>query len=103
MEKTLMLGKVESKMRKVRQRMRWLDSTSDSLDTNLRKLWEAVEEMGAWCAALDGVTKSWNTTKHNIAKITKQCSMRPVQVFFMSLCPSPDSHQDCSILMGFTG
>ena len=52
-----MLGKVESKMRKVQQRMRWLDSTSDSLDTNLSKLWETVEDTGAWCAALRGVTE----------------------------------------------
>ena len=57
MERTPMLGKVESKMRKVQQRMRWLDSTSDSLDTNLSKLWETVEEAGAWCAALRGVTE----------------------------------------------
>ena len=83
--------------------MRWLDSTTNSLDTNLSKLWETVEERGDWHAAFHGDTKSWNMTKHNIAKITKQCSMRPVEVFLMSLCPSPDSHQDFSISMGFTG
>jgi len=103
LEKILMLGKIESKRRKGQQRVRWLDSTTNSLDTNLSKLWDTVEERGDWHAALHGVTKSWNMTKHNIAKITEQCAMRPVEVFLMSLCPSPDSHQDCSISMGFTG
>ena len=87
LEKTLMLGKIESKRRKGQQRMRWLDSTANSLDTNLSKLWETVKERGAWHAALHGVAKSWTTTKHNIAKLTKQCSMRPGEVCLMSCVP----------------
>ena len=54
-----MLGKIEGKRRRGRQRMRWLDSTTDSLDMNLSKLWEMVEDRGASRAAVHGVTKSW--------------------------------------------
>ena len=57
LEKTLMLGKIEGKRREW-QRMRWLDTTTDSMDTNLSKLWEIVEDRGAWHAAAHGITKS---------------------------------------------
>ena len=58
-EKTLMLGKLEGRSRRHQQRMRWLDSISDSMDMNLRKLQEAVEDGGAWHVAVHGVAKSW--------------------------------------------
>ena len=58
LEKTLMLGKIEGRRRRGQQRMRWLDSTTDSVAMNLSKLWEMVEDRGAWCAAVHGVTKS---------------------------------------------
>ena len=58
-EKTLMLGKIEEGRKRGRQRVRWLDSVSDLMDTSLNKLQELVLDREAWCAAIHGVTKSW--------------------------------------------
>ena len=57
-EKTLMLGKMEGKRRSGWQRMRWLDSITDSMDMNWSKLQEIVEDRGAWHATVHGITKS---------------------------------------------
>ena len=62
-EKTLMLEKIEGKRRKGQQRLRQLDSTTDSMDMNLGTLQEMLKHREAWCAAFQGITKSWRPVK----------------------------------------
>ena len=58
LKKTLMLGKIEGRRRRGRQRIRWLDRITDSMDMNLSKFWEIVKDRGGWHAAVHGVAKS---------------------------------------------
>ena len=72
LEKSLMLGKMEGKKRRGKQRMRWLDSITDSMNMNMSKIWEIVEGRGAWWAAVHGIR-----VRHDLA--TEQQSIHTQQ------------------------
>ena len=70
LEKTLILAKIEARRRRGQQRMIWLDSNTDSLDVSLSKFQEIRKGQEAWCAAVQGVTKSWTQLSDQLATTT---------------------------------
>ena len=101
LEKTLMLGKIEGRRRREPQRMRWLDSVTDSMDMNLSELWEILEDRGAWHAAVHGVSKSrtrlndWTTAIEQGRWMTKLGALAKWEVRSQ---PAPSLLIGCAVL-----
>ena len=74
LEKSVMLGKIEGKRRRGRQRMRWLDNITDLIDMNLSKLGEIVKDREAWCAVVHGVSKIGHDL---VTKQQQKCPLKP--------------------------
>ena len=99
--KTLMLGKIEGRRRRVWQRMRWLDSITNSMDVSQSNLWGMVKDRGAWCVAVQEVTKRWTrlvTEQKQTRQVpwetpaqayTWKCHLHPLSTSHVSVSKAP--------------